>query len=203
MNIQLRDYQTNGIDEIMNAWADCKSVLFQMPTGTGKTTLFCEIARKFIAVLQPDKKVLIITHRKELVDQAHNRLVKDFHLAAGIISSNFLQNPSAQIQVASIQTLVKRAEHLKDIFSLIIIDEAHHALASTYRQLWNYYPSGKFLGVTATPTRTNGQGFQDLFDKLVVSNFIKWFINNNHLSDTRYYANHTLDVSNITMIAGD
>jgi superfamily II DNA or RNA helicase len=89
MNIQLRDYQTNGIDEIMNAWADCKSVLFQMPTGTGKTTLFCEIARKFIAVLQPDKKVLIITHRKELVDQAHNRLVKDFHLAAGIISFKF------------------------------------------------------------------------------------------------------------------
>jgi superfamily II DNA or RNA helicase len=105
--------------------------------------------------------------------------------------------------VASIQTLVKRAEHLKDIFSLIIIDEAHHALASTYSQLWNYYPGGKFLGVTATPTRTNGQGFQDLFDKLVVSNSIKWFINNNHLSDTRYYANHTPDVSNITVIAGD
>ncbi len=138
-----------------------------MPTGTGKTTLFCEIVRKFTTELYPDKKVLIITHRKELVEQAHNRLENGFHLRAGVISSNYIQNSSAQIQVASIQTLVKRAEHQKDIFSLIIIDEAHHALASTYRQLWNYYPSGKFLGVTATPTRTNGQGFQDLFEKLV------------------------------------
>lgn len=203
MNVKLRDYQINGIDEIINAWADCKSVLFQMPTGTGKTTLFCEIVRRFTSELYSDKKVLIITHRKELVEQAFNRLVNDFHLVAGIISSNFISNHSAQIQVASIQTLIKRVENQKDIFSLIIIDEAHHALASTYRQLWDYYPSGKFLGVTATPTRTNGQGFQDLFDKLVVSNPIKWFIKNNYLSDTRYYASHTPDISNIKIKAGD
>lgn len=203
MDVKLRDYQLSGIDNIMKAWVDCKSVLFQMPTGTGKTTLFCELVRKFTKELYPTKKVLIITHRKELVEQAFNRLVSDFHLTTGAISSNFISNYSAQIQVASIQTLVRRLEHQKDIFSLIIIDEAHHALASTYRQLWNYYPSGKFLGVTATPTRTNGQGFQDLFEKLVVSNSIKWFIKNNHLADTRYYANHTPDVSNIKIKAGD
>lgn len=203
MNVQLRDYQVAGIDHIMKAWENCKSVLFQMPTGTGKTTLFCELVRKFTKEIYPEKKVLIITHRKELVEQAFNRLVSDFHLTTGVISSNFISNYSAQIQVASIQTLIRRIEHQKDIFSLIIIDEAHHALASTYKQLWNYYPSGKFLGVTATPTRTNGQGFQDLFDKLVVSNSIKWFIKNNHLADTRYYANHTPDVSNIKLKAGD
>ena len=199
----LRDYQLSGIDNIMNAWEDCRSVLFQMPTGTGKTTLFCELVRKFTKELYPDKKVLVITHRKELVEQAFNRLVSDFHLTTGVISSNFISNYSAQIQVASIQTLVRRVEHQKDIFSLIIIDEAHHALASTYRQLWNYYPNAKFLGVTATPTRTNGQGFQDLFEKLVTSNSLKWFIKNNHLADIRYYASHTPDVSNIKIKAGD
>lgn len=203
MDVMLRDYQLSGIDNIMNAWEDCRSVLFQMPTGTGKTTLFCELVRKFTQELYPDKKVLVITHRKELVEQAFNRLVSDFHLTTGAISSNFISNYSAQIQVASIQTLVRRIEHQKDIFSLIIIDEAHHALASTYRQLWNYYPSGKFLGVTATPTRTNGQGFQDLFEKLVTSNSIKWFIKNNYLADSRYYASHTPDVSNIKIKAGD
>jgi len=83
----LRDYQINGIDEIINAWTDCRSILFQMPTGTGKTTLFCEIVRKFTEDLYPDKKVLIITHRKELVEQVFNRLVSDFHLVTGIISS--------------------------------------------------------------------------------------------------------------------
>lgn len=203
MNVRLRDYQINGIDDIINAWTDCKSVLFQMPTGTGKTTLFCEIVRKFTKELYPDKKVLIITHRKELVEQAFNRLVSDFHLTTGIISSNFIGIQSSPIQVASIQTLVRRDEHQKDIFSLVIIDEAHHALASTYRQLWDFYPSSKFLGVTATPIRTNGEGFQDLFDKLITTASIKWFIKNNHLSDIRYFANHTPDVSNIKLRAGD
>lgn len=203
MNVRLRDYQINGIDDIIKAWTDCKSVLFQMPTGTGKTTLFCEIVRKFTNELYPDKKVLIITHRKELVEQAFNRLVSDFHLTTGIISSNFIGIQSSPIQVASIQTLVRRDEHQKDIFSLVIIDEAHHALASTYRQLWDFYPSSKFLGVTATPIRTNGEGFQDLFDKLITTASIKWFIKNNHLSDIRYFANHIPDVSNIKIRAGD
>ncbi|MEI9955020.1 MAG: DEAD/DEAH box helicase [Ferruginibacter sp.] len=203
MNVRLRDYQTKGIADIITAWKDCKSVLFQMPTGTGKTTLFCEIARKFTTELHPDKKVLIITHRKELVEQAFNRLVSDFHLTTGIISSNFIGVQSSPIQVASIQTLLRRDEHQKDIFSLIIIDEAHHALANTYRKLWNFYPSSKFLGVTATPIRTNGEGFQDLFDKLITTDSIKSFIKNNHLSDLRYFANHTPDISNIKIRAGD
>ena len=203
MKVRLRDYQISGIDDIINAWTDCKSVLFQMPTGTGKTTLFCEIVRKFTTELYPDKKILIITHRKELVEQAFNRLVSDFHLTTGIISSNFIGIQSSPIQVASIQTLVRRNEHQKDIFSLVIIDEAHHALANTYRQLWDFYPSSKFLGVTATPIRTNGEGFQDLFDKLITTASIKWFIKNNHLSDIRYFANHTPDVSNIKIRAGD
>lgn len=203
MNVRLRDYQINGIDDIINAWADCKSVLFQMPTGTGKTTLFCEIVRKFNTELYPDKKVLIITHRKELVEQAFNRLVSDFHLTTGIISSNFIGNKSSLIQVASIQTLIRRGEHQKDIFSLVIIDEAHHALASTYKKLWDFYPSAKFLGVTATPIRTNGDGFEDLFDKLITTAPIKWFIKQNHLTDIRYFASHTPDVSNIKIRAGD
>lgn len=203
MDIKLRDYQKKGIDDIMNAWKDCRSVLFQMPTGTGKTTLFCEIARKFTKELYPNKKVLIITHRKELVEQAFDRLDIDFRLATGKISSSFIEDQSASIQVASIQTLARRDEHQKDIFSLVIIDEAHHVLANTYKRLWNFYPSSKFLGVTATPVRTNGEGFQDLFDKLITTDSIKWFIKNNWLSDIRYYASHAPDVSNIKTKAGD
>lgn len=106
-----------------------------MPTGTGKTNLFCEIVRKFTTELYPDKKVLIITHRKELVEQAFNTLVSDFHLTTGIISSNFIGVQSSPIQVASIQTLIRRDQHQTDKFSSVIIGEAHHALANTYRQL--------------------------------------------------------------------
>ena len=107
MNIQLRDYQITGIDKIIDAWKDSKSVLFQMPTGTGKTTLFCEIVRKFTTKVFPNKKVLIVTHRRELVQQVFDRLVSDFHLTSGIISSNLIGIQSAPIQVASIQTLVR------------------------------------------------------------------------------------------------
>src|ERR1035437_3211888 len=120
MNVRLRDYQINGIDDIINAWTDCQSILFQMATGTGKTTLFCEIARKFTKELYPDKKVLIITHRKELVEQAFNRLDSDFRLATGRISASFIEDQSASIQVASIRTLVTRLKHQSDIFSLVI-----------------------------------------------------------------------------------
>ena len=198
MTVKLRDYQIAGIDDILNAWKECKSVLFQMPTGTGKTTLFCEIARMFTSELYPDKKVLIITHRKELVEQAFNRLDIDFGLSTGRISASFNEQHSAPIQVASIRTLVLRSKHhKKDIFSLIIIDEAHHALASDYKKLWNFYPNSKFLGVTATPTRTNGEGFQDTFDKLILTPPVKWFIKNNHLSNIRYFVSHTPDLSNI------
>src|SRR6266542_2386800 len=137
MKVRLRDYQISGIDDIINAWTDCKSVLFQMPTGTGKTTLFCEIVRKFTTELYPDKKILIITHRKELVEQAFNRLVSDFHLTTGIISSNFICIQSSPIQVASIQTLVRK----------------------------------------------NGDCFKNLFNKLITTASIKWFIKNNQLSD--------------------
>jgi superfamily II DNA or RNA helicase len=203
MAISLRDYQMTGIDDIINAWKESNNVLFQMPTGTGKTTLFCEIVRKFTTEFFPNKKVLIITHRKELVEQVFNRLESDFHLPTGNISSNLIGNQSSLIQVASIQTLVRRTEHQKDIFSLVIIDEAHHALASTYKVLWKFYPTSKFLGVTATPIRTNGEGFQDLFDVLITSNSIKWFIQKNYLSDIRYFASHTPDISSIKLKAGD
>ncbi len=203
MNVELRDYQTKGIADIFNTWEYAKSVLFQMPTGTGKTTLFCEIARIFSIERFPSKKVLIITHRKELVEQAYKRLVNDFHLTSGIISANYIGITNSNIQVASIQTLIKRPAHQKDIYSLIIIDEAHHALASTYKQLWSFFPSSKFLGVTATPTRTNGNGFKDLFEVLITTSSIKWFIENKYLADIRYYASHTPDISNIKIKAGD
>lgn len=203
MTVKLRDYQIKGIEDILDAWKDYKSVLFQMPTGTGKTTLFCELARKFITEFFPDKKVLIVTHRRELVEQAFSRLVEDFRMTAGIISSNYIGIESSPIQVASIQTLIRRKRYQLDMFSLVIIDEAHHALASTYKKLWSFYPGSKFLGVTATPVRTNGEGFRDLFDILITTPSVKWFIKENYLADVRYYASHSPDLTELKIKVGD
>ena len=71
-------------------------------------------------------------------------------------------------------------------FSLIIVDEAHHAVAKTYRRLWEMWPEAKFLGLTATPCRLSGEGFGDLFDVLLQSEDIQWFIDKGWLSDFEY-----------------
>ena len=166
--VQLRPYQKQKIKEIYDVWQSHRSVMLQMPTGTGKTVLFNQIVKDELA---NNSKVLIIAHRKELIDQNVARLWNDFRIQAGTITANGQCNLSIPVQIAMIQTLSNRNKQGGLSFnpSTIIIDEAHHVLANSYRELWKIYPNAKFLGVTATPTRLNGEGFKDLFDTLIVS----------------------------------
>lgn len=148
--IKLRPYQIKGIRDIFDAWnpatQNLMNVLFQMPTGTGKTTVFSEIVRR--ACLK-SKKILIVVHRKELVEQIVERLLH-FDIQSGIISGSIQPDATKEVQVATIQSLSKRYYPVADI---VIIDECHHAKASTYKRLWDIYPEARFLGVTATPDR--------------------------------------------------
>ena len=89
---------------------------------------------------------------------------------------------SRNITVESIQTISRRIDALDFIPSLVVIDEAHHALAKTYKMMWETWPDAKFLGLTATPCRLNGKGFTDLFDILVQSWDIPTFIKEKWLS---------------------
>lgn len=193
--MELRDYQKKAIGDIYQTWIDSRSVLLQMPTGTGKTNVFCQIAIDSLNKY-PDKKVLIIVHRRELIFQAKERLLQfDKSLKIGIIASTYIENSNFRIQVASIQTLIRRTN--ENTYSTVIIDEAHHSKAKTYTRLWTMFPNAYFLGVTATPIRTNGEGFNDLFDKLITSQTIKEFIYENTLSDIKYFATHTPDISEV------
>jgi DNA repair protein RadD len=171
----LRPYQNEGIQKIFNSWrSGVRSVLFQMPTGTGKTVLFSEIVRRGY---KADKKILIVVHRKELVDQITDKL-RSVDVDLGEIIAGKNADYSKIIQVASIQTLSRR-QHPDA--NLIIIDECHHSKAETYKKLWEIYPQAKFLGVTATPTRLSGDGFNDLFDELIESPPVSFFIENKFL----------------------
>jgi len=150
----LRNYQNEGISKIFSKWKDGKrSVLFQMPTGTGKTVLFNEIVHRGF---KQDRKILIVVHRIELVEQTTKKL-----LNKGIPVSQIVAGKEADysktVQVASIQTFSRREQYPEA--NLIIIDECHHAKANTYKKLWGIYPNAKFLGVTATPYRLSGEGF--------------------------------------------
>ena len=189
----LRPYQQKAKKEIFDSWDKVGSVMFQMPTGTGKTRLFTSIIHdinEYSIQRQEAVKILIIAHRTELIDQIDESL-KKYEVEHGIIAGSKERDYNLPVQVASIQTLtnvhnIGDAEKLNAQF--VIIDEAHHALAETYKKLWKMYPDAKFLGVTATPWRMNHQSFTDLFDTLILSMPIKDFIKQGHLSTYKYYS---------------
>lgn len=190
---ELRPYQQKAKKEIFEAWDEVDNVMFQMPTGTGKTRLFTSIIsdiNKYSIQRREAVKILIVAHRTELIDQISEHL-DGYKVAHSFIAGEKERNLRKPVLVASIQTITNRhnrevAEKLNVQF--IIIDEAHHALAESYKKLWEMYPNAKRLGVTATPWRMNHQSFTDLFDKLVMSMPIKDFIKQGHLAPYKYYS---------------
>lgn len=198
--VELRQYQKDGITKIFNAWNPAKDnlmkVLFQMPTGTGKTTVFSEIVRK--AQLK-NKTVLLVVHRTELVEQIKDRLAT-FEVDAGIITAGVKPEPNKAIQVATIQTLSRREYPKADI---VIIDECHHSKADTYKTLWSIYPNARFLGVTATPVRLNGDGFSDLFDTLISLGKLSYFIKEGYLAPIKHRVCGIPNLENVKQVRRD
>ena len=165
-DMRLRDYQEGMLERLHHAWEESQSVMLQMPAGTGKTVLLAEeIKNEELRMTNSSSGgVLVVAHRRELIEQISQTLT-NFDIEHGLIVSGKDIDETKPVQVASIQTLTQRTCNLN--FSLVIIDEAHHAVAKTYRLLWDKWPEAKFLGVTATPCRLNNSGFADLFDVLL------------------------------------
>lgn len=189
----LRSYQQKAKREIFESWEEVDSVMFQMPTGTGKTRLFTSIINdinKYSIARKEPVRILIIAHRTELIDQIDKSLDR-YKVAHNIIAGGNKKDYRKPVNVASIQTLthpnnLERAKMLNVQF--VIIDEAHHALAKTYKKLWDLYPNAKRLGVTATPWRMNHQSFTDLFDKIIISMPVKEFIKEGFLAPYKYFS---------------
>ncbi len=205
--MQLRDYQIKDIKNIREAFASHRfasvpdhRILFRGATGSGKTVMFADMATKSARI---GNRVCIIVHRRELLDQIVKRIDEFSNpLAYGVIASGVQSKMERCIQIATIQTLVRR--DYKDKFDFIIIDEAHHALASQYLKVINGNPKAKILGVTATPCRMQGYGLGDLFTRFVEQSLsIKELIEAGYLSKPLVYAPSMIDVSDITPQAGD
>ena len=192
--VELRKYQTDGIRKIFEAWdplrSNLKNVLFQMPTGTGKTTVFAEIVRK---AHEKNKHVLIVVHRTELLEQIAERL-QSFGVSVGIISADYTPEDEKEVQVATIQTLSRRKNPKAEI---VIIDECHHSKAATYKALWTLYPEARFLGVTATPVRINGEGFDDLYNILISVGSLSYFIEHGYLVKMKHLVCSIPDISKV------
>ncbi|MBQ8673683.1 MAG: DEAD/DEAH box helicase [Bacteroides sp.] len=183
----LRDYQKEIVFRVHEAWKWHRSVMVQMPTGTGKTHVLAEVVNGFLGTDDTDKsvtkRILIVAHRIELIGQIRETLSR-FHYSLPSLTEG--QGGGSAVSVESIQTISRRIESLDFTPDLVIIDEAHHALAKTYRVLWEKWPKAKFLGLTATPCRMNRSGFTDLFDVLVTSWSIAEFIAKGVLSAFDY-----------------
>ena len=197
----LRDYQVQLIQDIYQHWKNGQTkVLAQLPTGAGKTICFAAIASEFAC---RGEKVIILAHREELVLQAADKLRTVTNTEVGIIKAKYKPNYSLTVQVASVLSLVRR-QSVIDKVGLIIIDEAHHSTAKTYRQIIERYPSAYQLGVTATPIRLDGVGFRDLFDELVCGLSIQELIQQKFLSRFRLYADpKPMTTQGVRMAQGD
>ena len=174
--IKLFDYQEDMKERIEKALRLHRSVMAQMPTGTGKTYLLTAVIDSFVSN-NPKEKVWIVAHRRELVSQI-DETVRKFHSYSASNTSTLLSS----VKAMSIQWLMRHYDEIEEEPGMIVIDEAHHALAKTYKEMWERFPKAKFLGLTATPCRLNGKGFTDLFDVLVQSWSVPEFISKGRLA---------------------
>ena len=176
----LRDYQQTICERTIRSLKRHRSVMVQMPTGTGKTVTLAALLRQYslpVGKQTSQADLLIVAHTRELIEQIKTTLRR-------------MELDVAHIHVESIQTVSRRiaSDRISIRPSLVIIDEAHHALANTYQLLWKQWPKARFLGLTATPYRLNGAGFTDLFDELILSDSIALFIAQGWLSPFDYYS---------------
>ena len=195
----LRSYQELAITQLREALARYLRVLLVMPTGSGKTVVFSEICR--LANIK-GSSVLILVHRRELVKQASDKLTKA-GVEHGIIAAGF--KPSAHpVQVASVQTLARRLLTVPSVPDLIVIDEAHHALAGQWDKILQHFKNARVIGVTATPSRLDGRGLGSHFSTLVSGPSVAQLTRLGFLSPHRVFAPPVIaDLSNVKTRAGD
>lgn len=190
MKLQLRDYQQECIELIDKL--ETGSYLIQMATGCGKTATFTNIKRK--------GRILVLAHREELVTQP----VKYYDCPVGIEMASQHSN-GEPVVIASIMSLTHRLDKFKsDDFDLIIIDEAHHAAAKSYKKILEYFNPRLILGFTATPNRGDKVRLDDVFQKIIFQRNLKWAIKNKYLTDIYCMrVNIGYDISNVAKRMGD
>jgi superfamily II DNA or RNA helicase len=183
MSVTLRPYQSDAVDSIRGHFKQGKKrVLFVLPTGGGKTETFIHIAEQ---AMSRNKKVFFLVHKKNLVRQISERCNK-YNLEHGIIAGGHKKNYQHAAQVCSVQTLKNRLDEVP-VPDLIIIDEAHHASAGTWKAIMEFYSDVFMLGVTATPWRLDGKGLGDMFEQMVLGPPIAELIKMGNLVMPSYY----------------
>ena len=189
--IQLRDYQRTAIDAVKELLSE--NPILVAPCGAGKTV--CAVT----LVQELSLPTLWLAHRKELIDQAAKEL-SAHGLTTGIIMAGYPRFPLAQVQVASIQTLVRRDMPKAE---LIVIDEAHHVVNDTHQTILQNYPFTPRLGLTATPFRLDGRGLGELFGEIIVAAYTDELCDAGVLHRPKVWASKSPDLRGLKVVAGD
>jgi superfamily II DNA or RNA helicase len=207
--LTLRPYQAEAKEAILDELLieRKRSTLTVMATGTGKTPVFCSVAGDYV---DAGKKVLILAHRGELLNQCYETIPKFTDINHMLIhyekAGNFATTAS-KVVLATVQTL--KGERLErfhpDVFGLVIVDESHHIVAPNYRSVINHFANAKILGVTATPDRLDKQGLGDIFDSVAYVYDIIDGIRDGWLSPitSRMVVLHSFSLSGIKSIKDD
>ena len=194
----LRAYQAEAVAMIRAAFTQCRRVLFVLPTGGGKTVIFAYITEHAAA---KGNRVIVLAHRQEIVDQIVTALTA-MGVPHGRIQPSYAATDDL-VQVGMVQTVARRLETIPAP-ALLVVDEAHHAVAGTWAKITSAWPDSKVLGVTATPERLDGVGLRDAFDTMVVGPDVRELIDAGYLARFQYLAPQTdIDLSRVRSIGGD
>lgn len=197
--ISLRPYQTALVDQTRKSLQSGKrSTLLVSPCGSGKTVMFSYFAQR---VTQRGKRTLILAHRDELIDQISDTL-RLFNVNHSFIAAGRDYVAGSHVHVGSVFTVAKRLGkiHAPDI---IIIDEAHHARASTWEKIFETFPKAWRIGVTASPQRLSGEALGDIFDEMILGPTIPELVKLGHLAPYKLYVPSTINTDNIQTRAED
>jgi DNA repair protein RadD len=202
--IELRPYQSQLVSRIYDAFnKGHRRVLVPLPTGGGKTIVASRIIGDCVGKEQP---VLFLAHRDELVTQPADKL-HDFGIPSGYIKASLPSNADALVQIASVQTMNARCikSSRLDLPSarLIVVDEAHHGVAETWRAILERYPDALILGLSATPCRPDGRGLGDDFDMMVAAPQVQELIDLGYLVGCNIFAPYNPDMTGARTAHGD
>lgn len=182
--MKLRPYQTEFLNQIRRSIATGhRRIMCVSPCGSGKSCIIQEVIQ---SAGQRGNTVLVLCHRKEIIDQLQKRL-----------------EPYPNASVGMVQTITRRLNTTPRP-DIIIIDEAHTAKSASYMRILEYFRDSYALYFTATPRRTDGKSFRDIADDMIIGKSVRWLIDNGYLTPFEYYAPKILlDVSDLDTHAGD
>ena len=203
--MELRPYQQEAKNSVFEQWEKLNKTLVVLPTGCGKTIVFAKVTEECV---RRGKRVLILAHRGELLEQASDKILKATGLRCAVEKAEETCLGSwYRIAVGSVQSLQREkrlAQFDPDYFGTIIIDEAHHCITDGYQKILQHFPDAKVLGVTATPDRGDMRNLGEYFESLAYEYTLPKAIKEGYLSPIKALTIPLqLDLSGVSMQAGD